>query len=119
MPKVSYILTPTARQHLREAKVWSLTRWGEKLTKNYFNDLEKAAIFVANNHANLRKHSDISKNLELGLYPVREHYLVFLPLSRDKVVIVDVIRQGRDIPALLGKYGMLIQREIEQIQKSL
>ncbi len=117
MPKTSYTLTPTARKHLREAKLWSLSRWGQELTAQYFQDLEKAAELIAKNHTKLIKHKEFSNNTELGLYPVREHYLVFLSLSKDKVAIIDIIRQGRDIPALLNKYAIIIQRELVIIQK--
>lgn len=116
MSKASYILTPTAREHLRDAKLWSLSRWGQKLTTQYLHDLEKAAQFIAKNHSKLVK-PETSYNKGLGLYPVREHYLVFLPLSNNQVAIIDIIRQGRDIPALLSKYAITIQRELEIIRK--
>lgn len=119
MPKASYLLTPTAREHLREAKAWSQGCWGKKLTKEYFHELEKAAIFIAENHANLTKNRQVFSSQSLGIYPVREHYIVFITLSKNKIAIVDFIRQGRDIPSILSKYGLIIQRELDNIRKNI
>lgn len=116
MTEASYTLTPTARRHLREAKAWSLARWGEDLTKDYFHELEKTALFIAGNHAKFAKGKDTGEAKELGIYPARAHYIVYLALSHNKTVIVDIIRQGRDIPALLSKYALSIQRELKQIR---
>ena len=33
-----YRLTLTAEKDFQEAKAWSLSRWGEELTKKYFKD---------------------------------------------------------------------------------
>lgn len=116
MREASYVLTPTARQHLRETKAWSLARWGQELTAQYFNELEKSAQFIAGNHAKLAQNIHARAGQPaLGIYPAREHYIVFVALSPDRVAIVAVIRQGRDISALLNKYGLVIQRELEKI----
>lgn len=114
MPQASYILTPTARRHLREAKAWSLARWGEEQTKQYFHELEKTAIFIAENHSKLAKSKDALELKELGIYPARAHYIVFLVLSDNRIAIVDIIRQGRDVPSLLSKYALAIQRELQK-----
>ncbi len=117
MAEAYYILTPTARGHLREAKAWSHGRWGKQLTKEYFYELEKAAIFIAENHTKLANNKHPPSNQGLGIYPVREHYIVFVVLEKNKIAIVDFIRQGRDIPSILNKYGLIIQRELKNIGK--
>jgi plasmid stabilization system protein ParE len=116
MPGASYILTPTARAQLREAKAWSLARWGQELTEQYFHDLEKAALHIAANHSRYAKRKELAGESGLCLYPVREHYIVYEPLTRKKIAIVAFIRQGRDIPALLSRHAVLFRRELEKIR---
>jgi hypothetical protein len=47
---------------------------------------------------------------------VREHYLVYEPLDTGFIAIVAVIRQGRDIPAILQKWADPIRRELVEIR---
>jgi hypothetical protein len=117
MATLSYVLTPTARRHLREAKTWSLARWGAKLTEQYFHDLHKAAQHIAEQHQLYAERKSLTGESGLGLFPVREHYIVYEPLTPKKIVIVDFIRQGRDIPALLSRYAPMFRRELEKIRK--
>ncbi len=112
MLKKRYVLTPTARAHLREAKAWSRARWGVELTKSYFEDLEKAAQYLAGHHKQLCQ----NPQHELGVYPVREHYIIYTPLDEDTIALLAVIRQGRDIPSLLQRHASLFARELREIK---
>jgi len=116
MPGASYVLTPTARRQLREAKAWSLARWAPQLTESYFHDLEKAALHLAANYARYTKRKDMTGETGLCLYPAREHYFVYEPLTDRKIAIVALIRQGRDIPALLSRHAPLFRRELDKIR---
>ena len=111
MPKKRYVLTPTARAQLREAKSWSRARWGVALTQRYFEDLENAAQYVAAHHKEICQ----NPHSELGVYPVREHYIIYTPLDEDTIAIVAVIRQGRDIPSLLQRYASVFARELREM----
>jgi len=111
-----YILTATAEQDFREARRWSLSRWGKELTKQYFTDLHDSAEVLARGHSTRSQLLDTS---ELGVYPVREHYLVYVPISNNSVVIVALIRQTRDVPAILKANGFKIQRQLKEIFKAL
>jgi plasmid stabilization system protein ParE len=117
MSRPSYVLTPTARQHLREAKARSLTQWGHELTEQYFRDLEKAALYLADRHSRIAARKELAADSGLSLYPAREHYIVYEPLTRNKIAIVAFIRQGRDIPALLSRHAPLFRRELDKIRK--
>ena len=55
----------------------------------------------------------------LGIYPVREHYLVFEPLSDDRMAIVAVIRQGRDLPDILQRNAHTIHRELNRLRQTV
>ncbi len=110
-----YILTATAERDFREARQWSLSRWGKELTRQYFTDLHDSAEGLARGHSARPKLSDSS---ELGIYPVREHYLVYVPISKNRVVIVALFRQTRDVPAILKANGFKIQRQLKDIFKA-
>jgi plasmid stabilization system protein ParE len=110
-----YVLTARAVQDLREARAWSRARWGKQLTDQYFIDLHAGAQYIAEHHASLRRRDELAAGTGLLLYPVREHYLVYEPIDANRIVIVAVIRQGRDLPAILRKWGLQIRRELDAI----
>jgi plasmid stabilization system protein ParE len=114
-----YLLTPQARQSLRETKRWSRARWGEAQTKHYFEDLDKAACYIAANQTALAARDDLTGTPELGIYPVREHYLIYVALGKQQIALVDVIRQSRDVPAILAQSAPLIRRELKAIKESI
>lgn len=116
MARKPYILTLRAERDLREARAWSRARWGKPLTHRYFDDLHKAAQYVAQNHDALSERSELAGGTPLHIYPVREHYLIYEPLSGESVAIVAVIRQGRDIPTILQKWKGSIRRELADIR---
>src|SRR5262245_8228144 len=84
MSGASYVLTPTARRHMREAKAWSLSRWGQELTEQYFHELEKTALYLVDHHSRVASRK-LAGESGLGLYPAREHYIVYVPLTPNKI----------------------------------
>jgi plasmid stabilization system protein ParE len=112
----SYVLTTRAAADLSEARVWSRARWGKELTNRYFEDLHEGAQYIAGNHASFRDRQELAGGTALLLYPVREHYIVYEPLGPRFIAIVAVIRQGRDIPAILQKWAAPIRRELIEIR---
>jgi len=112
----SYLLTARAAADLREARAWSRARWGKELTNRYFEDLHEGAQYIAQNHASFRDRHELAGGTALLLYPIREHYIVYEPLAPRLIAIVAVIRQGRDIPAILQKWATPIRRELIEIR---
>jgi len=119
MSRKNYILTEKAEQDLKEAKIWSLQRWNKELTNKYFEDLHQGAQFIAEHFHSYKARDDLSGASGLFVYPVREHYIVYLPIENKCVVIVSVIRQSRDIQSILKKWNFRIQSEIEFIKKKI
>jgi plasmid stabilization system protein ParE len=111
-----YLLTARAAADLREARTWSRARWGKELTNRYFEDLHEGAEYIAKNHASLRSRHDLAGGTALLIYPIREHYIVYEPLAPQLVAIVAVIRQRRDVPAILQKWAAPIRRELVEIR---
>jgi len=117
--KKHYLLTLGAEADFREAKQWSLTRWGKALTQEYFSDLDNAAEYIAEHHQSLRCREDLTGDSGLFIHPVREHYLIYLPIDNHAIIIVAVIRQSRNVPEILAKSAFMIHREIEEIKALL
>jgi plasmid stabilization system protein ParE len=115
----SYLLTARAAADLHEARAWSRARWGKELTNRYFDDLHEGAQYIAENHASFRDRHELAGGTALLLYPVREHYIVYEPLAPRLIVIVAVIRQGRDIPTILQKWAAPIRRELMEIRDKI
>ena len=110
-----YILTETAEQDFREAWGWSLSRWGRELTKQYFTDLHQCAERIARNSARFAPMEHVPNTAELSVYPIREHYLVYVPIREKRIAIVALIRQTRDVPAILNANGFVIRRQLKKI----
>lgn len=116
MPKIKfYTLTETAAQDFRDAKAWSLNRWGPDLTKRYFTDLHEAANHIAKNLDAHQKRDDLAGDTGLCIHPIREHYLIYVPDGNDHVIIVALIRQGRNVPDILRANAFKIHRELDQL----
>lgn len=116
MPQRHYVLTAKTAADLREAQAWSQARWGKELTRKYFDDLHKGAEYVAQNQHALRARDELTAETALHVYPVRDHYLVYETLGEKFIVLVAVIRQGRDIPTILRKWAVPIRRELTEIR---
>ena len=119
MRRKSYLLTTRAVADLREARAWSRARWGKELTDRYLEDLHEGAQYIAENHASLRDRHELAGGTALLLYPVREHYIVYEPLAPRLIAIVAVIRQSRDIPAILQKWAAPIRQEVMEIRSRI
>jgi plasmid stabilization system protein ParE len=114
--RARYVLTARAASDLRDARVWSRARWGKELTSRYFADLHEGGQSIAENHRALRQRQELSGSAALLVYNVREHYIVYVPLGERLIGVVAVIRQGRDITAILQKWSVLIRRELIEIK---
>ena len=114
-----YVLTETAVHDFRQARSWSNKRWGKALTKQYFIDLHEGAEYIARYNQNFPSRADLSGELYIGVYPVREHHMVYVPVKKDFVVIVALMRQTRDIPAILKANYYQIKRELKEIKHLL
>ena len=119
MARKHYLLTARAAADFREARSWSVARWGKVLTDRYFDDLHAAAQHIAENQESLRSRDELTAGTALLLYPVREHYIVYEPLSDQLIALVAVIRQERDVPAILQKWAAPIRRELADIRAAI
>lgn len=112
--RLHYILTETAESDFREARRWSMSRWGEELARQYFSDIHKCAQNLARG---LRRSPSMEP--DLGVYPIREHYLVYVPIHGDRIAIVALIRQTRDLPAILNANSFIIRRQLKVMSSKL
>ena len=115
----SYILTETAARDFRDARRWSVARWGEKRTKLYFQQLHDGAKYIATHQRAIAPRDDLIGDKDLGVYPVGEHYLVYAPMSDAQIVIVALIRQTRDVPAILKTNSFRIRKQLTAALKIL
>jgi len=115
----SYILTETAARDFREARRWSVARWGRKRTKSYFQQLHDGADYIATHQPAIAARDDLIGNTDLGVYAVGEHYLVYVPASDTRIIIVALIRQTRDVPAILKANSFQIRRQLTTALKKL
>lgn len=121
LKKRFYLLTATAERDFRQAKQWSLSRWGKALTQQYFISLHKTAEELGQHQDTFSKIPGLTGEIgsNLKVYPVREHYLVYIPLDKGLIAIVSLIRQTRDVPAIIEANSFTIVRELKEVYKQL
>ena len=121
MPRKSkyYVLTPTAERDFRQARKWSIERWGKELTLQYFTDLHDGAENIAKNQKAFQARQHLGERVELDIATVREHYIIYVPITNTRIAIVALIRQTRDVPKILEANAFAIKRELEEISKQL
>jgi len=59
--------------------------------------------------------SELSGGTGLSLYPVNKHYIAFIPIGEASIAVAAIIRQSRDIPAILQKDSASIRRDLQEI----
>jgi len=109
----SYVLTKTAERDFREARRWSLARWDAKQTKLYFQRLHDSAEYIGKHQRAISRRDGLTDDENLGAYPVGEHYIVYAPLDDSQIAIVALIRQTRDVPAILQASSFRIRRALD------
>lgn len=115
----NYLLTLTAERDFRNAKAWSLSRWGKESTKLYFIDLHNCAKRIASQAALSATTIKLDSTPELHTHPIREHYLVYIITGAKQMIIIALIRQTRDVPALLKCSSYQVQRQLKEIRNKL
>ncbi|MBV1901951.1 MAG: type II toxin-antitoxin system RelE/ParE family toxin [Kordiimonadaceae bacterium] len=119
MPKNKlYVLTETAAQDFRGAKRWSLARWSNELTKQYFTDLHKGADYIATHLNSVQKRDDLTGDTGLCIHAVREHYIVYVPTGVTEIIIVALIRQNQNVLRALKANSFKIHRSLKEIYSS-
>lgn len=112
------MLTKTAEKDFRAAKQWSLNRWGKALTKRYFEDLHAGAEWLAENCQKVSTKQHMGDLQGLAVHAIREHYLVYVPWGEQKIVIVALIRQTRDVPKILKENAFVFRRELADLDSN-
>jgi hypothetical protein len=72
------------------------------------------ASHAPNGRVNRRVHRSAGIRAARGI-----HYIVYEPLAERFIAVVAVIRQGRDIPAVLQKWSLPIRRELIEIRAKI
>jgi plasmid stabilization system protein ParE len=115
----SYVLTETAARDFRDARRWSKDRWGDGATKAYFRKLHDGAEYIAAHQATISSRKELTGDTSLGIYAVGEHFLAYVPIDRSRIAIVALIRQVRDVTAILQANHFRIQRALNEALREL
>lgn len=111
----NYFLSPTAIRPLRDHKKWSLDKFGRAVTKKYFQDMDKAFKYIAENCKGLPARPELIGESGLYIYPVREHYIVYVPVNNN-IHIAAILRQVQDIPNIINEGAAVFQRVLSEFK---
>lgn len=64
-----------------------------------------------------RGRQGLTGDTKLGIYAVGEHFLVYVPIDKARIAIVALIRQVRDVPAILQANHFQIQIALDEALK--
>lgn len=120
--KRRYFLTPGAVKDIRDIGNWSFERWGKETTLKYLAELHQGLEFIATHFETFKSNktlAHLSGGTGLMIYPIKEHYVVYVPIGKKVIAVATVIRQGRDIPSLLKNSDFSIRRELKEIRDNV
>jgi len=117
--RTHYTLTRRAEKDLAELADWSLARWGGELTNAYLDQLHRGIEWVAKNQQKVAARPDLAADTHLSVYPLREHYVVFIPVGGEHIIILSFLRQGRDVATILRKNSARLTRELKNIMQKI
>ena len=72
---------------------------------------------VAAHQSAIASRDELTGDTNLGVYTVGEHFLVYVPIRKTQIAIVALVRQVRDVPALLQANHFQIQRALDDALK--
>lgn len=119
MERRFYTLTRRAEKDLSDIADWSLVRWGSDLTDDHLEALHKGVEWIAKNQRKITTRPELALGSGLSIYLIREHYVVFLPVAKEHVIVVAFLRQGRDIPTILRKNSSRFARDLKYIEQKI
>lgn len=95
----NYEVTKDAEKNLREVARYTLSKWGKEMLQQYRGGLKDIFTSIGNNE--VRKKSFSKKSPELLVTKYKYHYVFYITANLEKLVIIDVIHERRDIVARL------------------
>jgi len=117
--KGAYTLTTSAESDLRALQARSLELFGPIQTNRFIARLKKAAEFASTHIGKLSTRSHLVGDSGLSLYPVSNQFLVYRPVSDHHIVILAIVTQSRDIPALIAAKETTFQETFRVIEQSI
>jgi plasmid stabilization system protein ParE len=108
-----YLLTQTAANDFRRAKAWSLKRWGKENTTSYFQHIENIANELGKQ--TLLAKTDVLDVDNLSIWPIKEHYLVYIPLDNELIAIVGLFRQTQDLTSIIQNNSFAFKHQFAKL----
>ena len=72
--------------------------------------MDKGFQYIADNYGGFSARPEFTGESGLSIYPVREHYVVYVPMH-DGIHIADILGRVQDIPNILAENAATFQRE--------
>jgi plasmid stabilization system protein ParE len=119
MRSSKYTLTRRAEADLDELHEKSLEQFGRIQTNKFMADLKKAAEFAANNIGKVPTRAHLVGDSGLSLYPIHNHFIAYRPVTEDHIVIIAIVRQSRDIAALITAESDRFRADFSEIEQKI
>ncbi len=112
-----YYLTTEAVANMRAIAQQSVKRWGKSQAKAYQADLTAGFRVIAERHERLpRKATGVD---DQRLHRVNHHYVVFLVLTPDVIVITTILHEHMDVPTRLHNAQVRMNLELADVRRSV
>jgi plasmid stabilization system protein ParE len=119
MPRSLYLMTPTAREHLKTAVKDTRKIWGAKQARKYGKNFLGGLQDIADNHRTFHSphRAALAEGTPFSLHLVEHRYVVFQAMDENTIIISGIFHQNMDIPTRLKELQKLEKHEIAALQR--
>lgn len=107
-------ITPTAREHLKQAVKETKRTWGVAQSKRYNEAFLSGLENLAKNHRSVGTghRAAMAQGTDFRLHLMEHRYVVFQPHDEYNIIIAGIFHERMDIPARVQELALLSQGEI-------
>jgi plasmid stabilization system protein ParE len=121
MPRFTYRMTNTAREHLKKAVRDTQRTWGAKQARKYNADFLSGLQYIADNHTtfNSPHREAMAEGTAFSIHLVEHRYVAFQKHDKNTIIIAGIFHETMDIRARLRELQTMVRHEIETLKREI
>jgi plasmid stabilization system protein ParE len=121
MPRSTYRITSTAREHLKKAVRDTQRTWGAKQARKYNTDFLAGLQYIADNHQtfNSPHRDELADGTAFSIHLVEHRYVAFQEHGKNAIIIAGIFHESMDIPTRLRELQSMARHEIDALKREI
>lgn len=115
----SYRMAKIAMADLRRIAMDTRRQWGKDQALKYVAEMQEGFQHIADRHDALPQHSRLTGASKLRLHRIASHYICYLIMTPDLIIITGMLHERMDIPARLRELQTLTENDIGDLRAKL